>query len=94
VKITTYNDHRSAPFSEPWSSNSYQVYLGIGADAVIQSAVPLAVFGAAYDGSEFAANIITKVFTPDTPEMIEDGYGHLIRNPAMADVCQELGGCN
>jgi hypothetical protein len=26
VKITSYNQHRSAPFSEPWSSISGQVY--------------------------------------------------------------------
>src|SRR5438876_4078127 len=38
MKITTYNDHRSAPFPEPWSFNSCQVYSVEGADAVIQSA--------------------------------------------------------
>ena len=38
LKITTYNNRRSARFSESWSLNSYQVYLGEGADAVIQSA--------------------------------------------------------
>jgi hypothetical protein len=35
MKIATYNDHRSAPFPEPWSSNNCQVYSGVGADAVI-----------------------------------------------------------
>jgi hypothetical protein len=35
VKITSYNQHRSAPFSEPWSLNGYQVYSTEGADAVI-----------------------------------------------------------
>src|SRR5208283_122698 len=43
VKITTYNNLAAAgssPFSEPWSSNSCQVYLGIGADPVIQSDSP------------------------------------------------------
>jgi hypothetical protein len=39
MKITTYNDHRSAPFPEPWSFNSNQVYSVEGADAVISSAV-------------------------------------------------------
>jgi len=34
-KERIYNQHRSAPFSEPWSSNSYQVYSAEGADAVI-----------------------------------------------------------
>src|SRR6267142_3353704 len=38
VKITSYNQHCSAPFPEPWSSNSCQVYSVEGADAVIQSA--------------------------------------------------------
>jgi hypothetical protein len=38
MKITTYNDHRSAPFPEPWSFNSNQVYSVEGADAVISSA--------------------------------------------------------
>jgi len=35
------------PYLKPvsWSSNSYQVYLGTGADAVIQSARPLASVG-------------------------------------------------
>jgi hypothetical protein len=35
MKITSYNDHRSAPFPEPWSFNSCQVYSVEGADAVI-----------------------------------------------------------
>jgi hypothetical protein len=38
VKITSYNHPAaagSAPFSEPWSSNSYQVYSEEGADNVI-----------------------------------------------------------
>jgi len=35
MKITTYNDHRSAPFPEPWSFNSCQVYSVEGAAAVI-----------------------------------------------------------
>jgi hypothetical protein len=39
MKITTYNDHRSAPFPEPWSFNSNQVYSVEGADAVISSAL-------------------------------------------------------
>ena len=34
MKITTYNDHRSAPFPEPRSLNSCQVYSVEGADAV------------------------------------------------------------
>jgi hypothetical protein len=41
VKITTYNQPAAAgstPSSEPWSSYSNQVYSGVGADAVIQSA--------------------------------------------------------
>jgi hypothetical protein len=38
MKITSYNQHCSAPFPEPWSSNSCQVYSVEGADAVIQSA--------------------------------------------------------
>src|SRR6266478_1158289 len=37
MKITTYNQHCSAPFPEPWSLNSCQVYPVEGADAVIQS---------------------------------------------------------
>src|SRR5487761_896953 len=37
MEITSYNQHRSAPFSEPWSLNSYQVYSVEGADNVIQS---------------------------------------------------------
>ena len=37
VKITSYNQHCSAPFPEPWSFNSCQVYSVEGADAVIQS---------------------------------------------------------
>jgi hypothetical protein len=39
MKITSYNQHCSAPFSEPWSFNSCQVYSERGADNVIQSAV-------------------------------------------------------
>jgi len=35
VKIATYNQHCSAPFPEPWSSYSNQVYSVEGADAVI-----------------------------------------------------------
>src|SRR2546427_212883 len=35
MEITSYNQHCSAPFSEPWSSNSCQVYSVEGADAVI-----------------------------------------------------------
>jgi len=35
VKITAYNPHCSAPFSEPWSSYNYQVYSEEGADNVI-----------------------------------------------------------
>src|SRR5437667_3182736 len=42
MKITTYNDHRSAPFPEPWSFNSCQVYSVEGADYVIQSAAAIA----------------------------------------------------
>src|SRR6267142_6542629 len=42
VKITSYNQHCSAPFPEPWSSNSCQVYSVEGADAVIQSVCPIA----------------------------------------------------
>jgi len=37
MKIATYNQHCSAPFPEPWSLNSRQVYSVEGADAVIQS---------------------------------------------------------
>jgi len=37
MKIATYNQHCSAPFPEPWSFNSNQVYSVEGADAVIQS---------------------------------------------------------
>ena len=40
MEITSYNQHRSAPFSEPWSFNSYQVYSVEGADNVIQSGYP------------------------------------------------------
>jgi len=37
MKIATYKQHCSAPFPEPWSFNSNQVYSVEGADAVIQS---------------------------------------------------------
>jgi hypothetical protein len=35
MKITSYNQHCSAPFPEPWSFNSCQAYSVEGADAVI-----------------------------------------------------------
>src|SRR4029077_11230751 len=44
MKITSYNQHCSAPFPEPWSFNSCQVYSVEGADAVIQSAVDKASY--------------------------------------------------
>src|SRR5208282_3303583 len=53
MKITSYNQHCSAPFSEPWSLNSYQAYSVEGADNVIQSAVPT-VGGA----------LVTGIFSP------------------------------
>jgi len=35
VKITSYNQHRSAPFFRALVGDSYQVYSGEGADNVI-----------------------------------------------------------
>jgi hypothetical protein len=61
--------------------------------------VPIAFGSVAWDGSKFVADqIIIPVFTPDASqaEKIDDGYGHLIPNPAMTedDVCQAYSACN
>jgi hypothetical protein len=51
-----------------------------------QTGVPLAIYGAAEDGSGFVANhVIIPVFTPDASQAatIGDGYGHTIPNPGM-----------
>src|SRR5216684_8864178 len=53
MKITTYNQHCSAPSSEPWSSNSYQVYSGVGADNVIQSGAAVSPILPPQDGYFF-----------------------------------------
>ncbi|WP_420239028.1 hypothetical protein ACOBR2_05415 [Telmatobacter bradus] len=55
---------------------------------VPETGVPLAIYGAAEDGSGFVANhVIIPVFTPDASQArtIDDGNGHSIPNPAMMD---------
>ena len=55
---------------------------------VPETGVPLAIYGAAEDGSGFVANrVIIPVFTPDASQAktINDGNGHSIPNPAMMD---------
>jgi hypothetical protein len=54
--------------------------------AVEGSDLPIAFGFALYDGSQFAAKVMTDVFTPDAlqSDMIPDGNGHLIPNPQAA----------
>jgi hypothetical protein len=58
------------------------------------SDVPMAFGFAAYDGSQFAGQVMTNVFTPDAlqSDTISDGNGHLIPNPqAVFDSGQAFG---
>jgi RHS repeat-associated protein len=55
--------------------------------------------GIVYDVGDLAGHFITNnVMAPmlaaAPPEKIDDSNGHLIPNPAQADECQALGGCN
>jgi hypothetical protein len=55
---------------------------------VPETGVPLAIYGAAEDGSNFVANqVVIPVFTPNASQAatISDGNGHTIPNPAMMD---------
>jgi RHS repeat-associated protein len=55
---------------------------------VPEMGIPLALYGAADDGSQFVGNqVIIPVFTPDTLQngVIDNGHGVSIPNPAMMD---------
>lgn len=55
--------------------------------------VPITIGTAAWDFSNGAGSLMNQVFTPRTPENIDDGNGHLIPNPAFQEqnMCQDLG---
>ena len=64
-----------------------------GAGLIPGPDVPIAIGTIAWDFSNGAASLINQVFTPDTPEKIEDGSGHMVPNPAFQEqnICQDLG---